>query len=74
VSPRCVSTGFRVQWCRFARNCDRRRSRARFEQLARRLDIVIPEEPLWEPYAGVWDPAVFGPSEPTWWIRYFDYL
>lgn len=35
---------------------------------------VIPEEPLWEPYDGICDPAVFGPSEPTWWIRYFDYL
>jgi hypothetical protein len=34
----------------------------------------IPEEPLWQPYDGVWDPAVLGPSEPTWWIRYFDYL
>ena len=36
--------------------------------------ILIPEQPLWEPYSGVWDPAVFGPSRPTWWIRYFDYL
>lgn len=34
----------------------------------------VPEEPLWAPYDGVWDPAVFGPSKPTWWIRYFDYL
>jgi hypothetical protein len=35
---------------------------------------LIPEEPLWEPYDGAWDPAVFGPSAATWWIRYFDYL
>jgi hypothetical protein len=35
---------------------------------------LIPEEPLWEPYDGVCDPAIFSPSEPTWWLRYFDYL
>jgi hypothetical protein len=35
---------------------------------------VISEEPLWEPYDGVCDPAIFSPSKPTWWLRYFDYL
>jgi hypothetical protein len=35
---------------------------------------LIPEQPLWQPYDGAWDPDVFGPSEATWWIRYFDYL
>lgn len=35
---------------------------------------LIPEEPLWKRYNGAWDPSVFGPSEATWWIRYFDYL
>lgn len=35
---------------------------------------LIPEEPLWERYNGAWDPSVFGPSEASWWIRYFDYL
>ncbi|MGI5238589.1 hypothetical protein [Dactylosporangium sp. CA-139066] len=36
--------------------------------------ILIPEEPLWEPYDGVCDPGIFAPSEATWWIRYFDYI
>ncbi|WP_203924317.1 hypothetical protein [Rugosimonospora africana] len=36
--------------------------------------IRIPEQPLREPYDGVYDPAILGPSEATWWIRYFDYL
>jgi hypothetical protein len=35
---------------------------------------LVPEEPLWERYDGVWDPSVFGPSEATWWDRYFSYL
>lgn len=35
---------------------------------------LIPEEPLWRRYDGACDPAVFAPSDATWWIRYFDYL
>ncbi|MEU9829333.1 hypothetical protein [Micromonospora chersina] len=35
---------------------------------------LIPEEPLWQPYDGTWDPAIFGPGDATWWVRYFDYL
>ena len=35
---------------------------------------LIPEQPLREPYSGVWEPGTFGPSRATWWIRYFDYL
>lgn len=36
--------------------------------------ILIPEEPLWQRYDGVCDPAVFAPRDATWWVRYFDYL
>jgi hypothetical protein len=37
--------------------------------------LLIPEEPLWQPYDGVCDPAIFSPwGDATWWIRYFDYL
>jgi hypothetical protein len=35
---------------------------------------LIPEEPLWQPYDGAWDPAVFAPGPATWWTRYFDYV
>ncbi|MEV0811245.1 hypothetical protein [Micromonospora sp. NPDC050200] len=35
---------------------------------------LIPEEPLWQPYDGTWDPDIFGPGGATWWVRYFDYL
>jgi hypothetical protein len=35
---------------------------------------LIPEEPLWQRYDGTHDPAIFEPSEATWWTRYFDYL
>ncbi|GAA2856422.1 hypothetical protein [Paenarthrobacter ilicis] len=36
--------------------------------------ILIPEEPLWRPYDGCVPARVFLPSEPSWWLRYFDYL
>jgi hypothetical protein len=30
--------------------------------------VLIPEEPLWQPYDGAW------PDVRNWWDRYFDYL
>ena len=36
--------------------------------------VLIPEEPLWQPYDGACDPAIFAPTEATWWTRYFDYV
>ena len=36
--------------------------------------VLIPEEPLWLPYDGACDPAIFTTAEPTWWTRFFDYL
>jgi hypothetical protein len=50
---------------------DARRTNAALADLGYTL---IPEEPLWRRYDGVWGPAVFAPSDSTWWIRYFDYL
>ncbi|MEU8121325.1 hypothetical protein AB0C21_21675 [Spirillospora sp. NPDC049024] len=50
---------------------DARPIRAALVDLGYRL---IPEEPLWRRYDGVWDPAVFAPANATWWTRYFDYL
>jgi hypothetical protein len=45
---------------------DARRVRATLEELGYTL---IPEEPLWRAYDGV-----FGPGRATWWARYFAYL
>lgn len=36
--------------------------------------VLVPEDPLWDPYDGVVATAVFGEGRATWWTRFFDYI